>query len=111
MDIMAHADIKDGMFPTKWDMNTAEPTNGKSDGGLCCVLYADVTQISSQSVLLQTALTNICSNSGCSPAKPKVNRAASVSLDKHDCSLTSIHLGRRHESSVSDHQPLAVSYS
>lgn len=29
MDIMQDANVKEGMFPTKWKMNTAEPSNGE----------------------------------------------------------------------------------
>lgn len=31
MDIMQTARVKDGMFPTKWRMSSAEPSNGMRD--------------------------------------------------------------------------------
>lgn len=29
MEIMESANVKDGMFPTKWNMETATPSNGE----------------------------------------------------------------------------------
>ena len=35
MDLMRDADVKDGKFPTKWNMHTGRPSTGQCTGCIC----------------------------------------------------------------------------